>query len=141
MLTMVAVAASCSSTAATTTSPPVEGATSTTATSPGAEPSDSATSTVPESDTTPDLTVFIASIDEAMVGTGYEGAAIEDPEVFIAVGQLFCERLDDGDSQDDVLSEYLDGVADAEGVVSDDDATLAGVVLGVSIEVLCPEHA
>ncbi len=138
---MVAVAASCSSTATTATSPPVEGATSTTSTSAEPAPSESATSTDSEPETTPDLTVFIASIDEAMAGTSYEGAAIDDPEVFIAVGQLFCERLNDGDSQDDVLSEYLDGIADAEGVVSDDDATLAGVILGVSIEVLCPEHA
>jgi hypothetical protein len=38
----------------------------------------------PES--TPDLGVFIAAINEAAVGTTYEDAALDDPEVFIGVG-------------------------------------------------------
>lgn len=100
-----------------------------------------ASTTIASLEETPDLAVFIAAVDEAMEGTSYEGAALDDPEVFIGVGQLFCELLDDGATIDEVLGEYLDALADEEtGVVADDDAMVAGVLLGASIEVLCPQH-
>ena len=88
----------------------------------------------------PDLAIFIAAIEDAMQDTSYEGAALNDPEVFIGVGQLFCELLDSGATVDDVLSEYLDALADEDtGVIADDDATMAGVLMGVSLEVICPD--
>jgi hypothetical protein len=104
-------------------------------------------STAPSADptlvaeSTPDLGVFIAAINEAAVGTSYEDAALDDPEVFIGVGQLFCELLDEGLTVDAVLDEYLTALEDEEtGAVADDDALMTGVLMGVSLEILCPEH-
>lgn len=116
--------------------PPVTAATTTEAPAAGAT-----TSVSPEPAPTPDLTVFIAAINDAMAGTSYEDAALEDAEVFIAVGRLFCELLDEGATVDEVLSEYLDALIDPEtGTVAEDDSLVAGVVMGASIEVLCPQH-
>ncbi len=90
----------------------------------------------------PDLAVFIAAVNEALEGTSYQDAALSDPEVFIGVGQLFCELLDEGDTVDGVLGDYLDALADEEsGAAGDDDVLAAGVLMGASIEVLCPAHA
>lgn len=104
-------------------------------------------STAPSADSnvvpasTPDLDVFIAAINEAAVGSSYEDAALDDPEVFVGVGQLFCELLDEGLTVDAVLAEYLTALGDEEtGAVSDDDALITGVLMGVSLEILCPEH-
>jgi hypothetical protein len=89
----------------------------------------------------PDLEVFIAAVNEAAVGTSYEDAALDDPEVFIGVGQLFCELLEEGLTVDAVLTEYLTALEDEEtGAVADDDALMTGVLMGVSLEILCPEH-
>ncbi len=99
------------------------------------------TDTTLAADSTPDLGVFIAAINEAAVGTSYEDAALDDPEVFIGVGQLFCELLDEGLTVDAVLGEYLTALEDEEtGAVADDDALMTGVLMGVSLEILCPEH-
>ena len=93
------------------------------------------------SDSVPDITVFIAAVNEAAIGTSYEDAALRDPEVFIGVGQLFCELLDDGLTVDSVLTEYLTALQDgAAGTVADDDALITGVLMGVSLEILCPRH-
>ncbi|MEX2624067.1 MAG: DUF732 domain-containing protein [Acidimicrobiia bacterium] len=85
--------------------------------------------------------MLIATIEAAMEGTSYEGAALEEPEVFIATAQLFCELLERGMTADEVLGEYLDrlsesGAADA----TEEEVRLAGVLLGVSVEVVCPEQ-
>ena len=86
----------------------------------------------------PELEVFIAAIDAALVDTTYAGAAFDDPEVFLATGQLMCEMLDEGAAVDDVLSAHLDALADSmpEGL-GDDEATLSGVVLGAAVEAIC----
>jgi len=103
----------------------------------GAPSADSPATTVAP----PDLTLFIAAVDAALVDTAYSGAALTDPEVFIATGQLFCELLDDGASRDDILSEHLDALAAVgDGNVNDADATASGVVMGASTEVICPQH-
>ena len=97
----------------------------------------------PINGTTPtqDVAAFIAAINEAAIGTSYEDAALDDPEVFIGVGQLFCELLDDGLTVDSVLAEYLTALEDQEtGTVSDDDALITGVLMGAAIEILCPQH-
>jgi hypothetical protein len=40
-----------------------------------------------------------------------------------------------------VLDEYLTALEDEEtGAVADDDALITGVLMGVSLEILCPEH-
>ena len=92
-------------------------------------------------DSTPDVAIFIAAVNEAAIGTSYEDAALRDPEVFIGVGQLFCELLDDGLTVDSVLTEYLTALEDEEtGTVADDDALITGVLMGVSLETFCPRH-
>ncbi len=89
----------------------------------------------------PDLAVLIATIEATLEGTSYEGAALETPEVFIATSQLFCELLDEGVDPDEILGDYLDRLSDGgAGSPSDEEALLAGVLLGASSEVVCPEH-
>jgi hypothetical protein len=90
----------------------------------------------------PDLTLFIAAVDAALENTTYVDAALTDPEVFIATGQLFCELLDSGLSHDAALGEHLDALAAAgDGSIRDEDAVAAGVVMGASLEVICPHHS
>lgn len=88
----------------------------------------------------PDLEVFIAALDESLEGTSYEGAPLEDPEVFIGVGQHFCELLAEGLTVDEVLTEYLTALEKPDGGVSEDDTFVSGIVMGASLEILCPEH-
>jgi len=106
---------------------------------------DSSTTTLPAVTTTttpPDLTVFIAAVDAALAETEYSGAALSDPEVFIATGQMFCEMLDDGATEDQVLSQHLDALEGAGGSESPDaDATASGVILGASTRIICRHHA
>lgn len=90
----------------------------------------------------PDFTLFIAAVDAALADTAYAGAALTDPEVFIATGQLFCELLEEGMASDAILSEHLGALAAVNaGDVTDADATATGVVFGASTEVICPQHA
>lgn len=89
----------------------------------------------------PDLSVLIATIESATEGTSYEGAALEEPEVFIATAQLFCELLEGGMTADEVLSEYLDRLSEGDAAdAADEEVRLAGVLLGASVEVVCPEQ-
>lgn len=89
-----------------------------------------------------DLAVFLAAVDMVLVDTSYSGSALTDAELFIATGQLFCERLESGASQDEVLDAHLDAMTDARGgAIRDDDVLAAGAVMGASIEVICPEFA
>ncbi len=88
-----------------------------------------------------DLVVFIATLEELLAGTSYEGEALNEPEVFVATGRLFCERLDEGDSADDVLTAYLDQLAGGVDLATDDELVLAGALLGTAVGALCPEHA
>ena len=41
--------------------------------------------------------------------------------------------------EEEALAEYLDAVTDDEGTIAEDDAVAAGVIMGVSLQVLCPE--
>ncbi|MDH3306873.1 MAG: DUF732 domain-containing protein [Acidimicrobiia bacterium] len=91
--------------------------------------------------TTPDLAVFIAALAAALADTTYEGTPLSDPEVYIATGQLFCERLSAGSTPENVLAGYLNILTEGEiGNATADQVSLAGVLLGVSVEVLCPEE-
>jgi hypothetical protein len=88
-----------------------------------------------------ELAVFIAAMEDLLVGTVYEGEAISQPELFLATGWLFCDWLDAGDEPDVVLSRYLDELAGGVDVATDDQLVLAGALLGAAVAVLCPSHA
>jgi len=88
-----------------------------------------------------DLAVFIASMEELLAGTVYEGGAIGEPELFLATGWLFCDWLDEGDEPDVVLTRYLDELAGSVDAATDDQLVLAGALLGSAVGVLCPRHA
>lgn len=84
---------------------------------------------------------YVAALGELLDGTRYNDGLDEDPEVFVATGLLFCERLDNGVSPSEVLREYVavsfDGdPEDAPGELLD----LSGWILGVAVGVFCPDH-
>ena len=98
--------------------------------------------TVAADEFVPDYAALIAAVESAMQGTAYEGAALEDPEVFIATSELFCDLLDEGMTTDELLAEYLDRLSDGGVVeVDEDDGLMAGVLLGASTEIVCPEYS
>lgn len=108
------------------------------------------TSVAPSSSTTttavdgfiPDYAALVAAIESAMESTAYEGAALEDPEVFIATAELFCDLLREGMTTEELLAEYLDRLSDGGVVeVDEDDGLMAGVLLGASMEIVCPEYS
>ena len=102
------------------------------------QPSASTTTTAQEF--VPDYSALVAAVELAMEGTTYEGAALQDPEIFIATAELFCDLLREGMTPEGLLSEYLDRLSDGGAVeVSEDDGLMAGVLLGASIEIVCPE--
>jgi len=137
---------------------------STTATT--TEPTVSATTTIPLAETTstrseetttstsarldeevnpedvPDEVVeFVAALAELLAETEYVDSVIDDPEVFVATGILFCEQLTGGAIPPDLLTDYVQtltggDIKDAE----DDSLTLAGSILGSAVGFLCPEH-
>lgn len=84
---------------------------------------------------------FVAVLDDLFEGTEYREALAEDPEIFVATGLLFCNRLDGGATPSQVLNEYVEtltgvGIADADVGVLD----LAGWIMGVAVGQLCLEH-
>ncbi len=118
----------------TSTAPEVPANTSTTTSTTGA--------TVAADEFVPDYAALIAAVESAMEGTAYEGAALEDPEVFIATAELFCDLLDEGMTTGELLAEYLDRLSDGGAVeVDEDDGLMAGVLLGASIEIVCPDFS
>lgn len=87
-----------------------------------------------------DLAIFVATIEELLVGTVYEGGALEQPELFLATGFLFCDWLDKGADADTALSRYLEELAGEAASASDEQLVVAGALLGAAVAVLCPEH-
>ena len=84
---------------------------------------------------------FVAALDELLVDTEYEDLIVEEPEVFLATGLLFCGQLAEEVDPLDILTEYVEtltgaGIEDA----ADDTLTLAGSILGTAVGFLCPEH-
>lgn len=66
----------------------------------------------------------------------------EDPEVFIATAELFCDLLREGMTTEELLAEYLDRLSDGGVVeVDEDDGLMAGVLLGASMEIVCPDYS
>ena len=89
--------------------------------------------------------VFVASLEEAFIGTIFEGAVLESPEVFLAAGEVICVRLDSGDEVDRILGDYIDGLlsnadSGADTVSENEAVVVAGGVLGASLELFCPQH-
>ena len=119
---------------------------STTQTTLAPEPSD--TSSDPEDQVDPydeNAAVFVAALEESFVGTSFEGAVLESPEVFIAAAEVICIRLDAGDDIDGILQDYLDGLlsnadSGADTVSENEAVVVAGGVLGASLELFCPRH-
>ena len=98
--------------------------------------------TLPEGpdDFVPDYAALVAAVESAMEGTSYSGAALEDPEIFIATTELFCDLLAEGMTYDQLLAEYLVRLSDDGATeVDEDDGLMAGVLLGAATEIVCPE--
>lgn len=104
---------------------------------------DASTSTnAEEAVATADLAIFIAALEAGLVDTKYEGTALSDPTVYIATGQLFCEDLDAGAGPAQLLSDYLEILTEGDiGAADDDDLVVSGLMLGVSVEVMCPQYS
>ncbi len=104
------------------------------------------TGTVDDSEATIDdvsdeVLEFVAALDEFVAGSVYEEALGEDPEVFVATGLLFCERLGAGDDPVDLLTEYVTTLSGGDPDSAPDELLdLSGWLLGVSVGYLCPEH-
>jgi hypothetical protein len=87
---------------------------------------------------------FVAALEEAFLGTSFEGAVLDSPEVFLATAEVICVRLDNGDSVDQILIDYLAGLSNTDRggdtVGETEAAKVAGGVLGASLELFCPQH-
>lgn len=86
--------------------------------------------------------IFLLSVDDALQGTIHEGAPLDDPETFLAMGQLFCDLLDSGLSMEEVMGGYAAAIVVQypEETLAVDDLRLGGAVLGAAVVVLCPEY-
>ena len=88
-----------------------------------------------------DLVVFVAAMEQSLEGTSYEGAILEEPEVYIAAAQTFCARLENGDSIVKVINDYLFELSGTD--VSDslpDDVALVGALIGAGVQTICPSQ-
>ncbi len=95
--------------------------------------------TLPREDVPP-LALYLAAIDRELMGTEYEGDVYLDPDSYVNVGRLFCERLDADVSPTGVLESYIRVLEAESGELSDDDLLLGGVILGASVQLICPEY-
>ncbi len=135
-------AAACSEAPAETTAAPTTFAPTTTsmATTTTVSPPPTSTTEVPDF---PAAALFLTAVDEALAGTSYEGAAVQDPEAFLSMAAVFCDLLDDELSLEEVLDAYtaalIEGSAEG-GTVEADDLLLGGVIVGAGIRLICPQH-
>ena len=110
----------------------------TTTTSAPAEPDESANL----EDVADEVVGFVAALAELLAETEYVDSTIDEPEVFVATGILFCEQLTGGVAPPDLLTDYVEALTGADIEEADDDSlTLAGSILGSAVGYLCPEHA
>lgn len=89
----------------------------------------------------PPLAIYLAAIDRGLSATRYAGDVYLDPESFIATGRLFCSLLEAGVTPTGVLESYVAALEAESGDVDGDDLVLGGVVLGASVQIICPEYA
>jgi hypothetical protein len=125
-----------------------DGVTETTAADGGddsaASSSDDDTSAEPEEApmaTRDDAVRFIAAVEKSIAGTTNEGIVYESPDVFLAIAQGFCDGLRDGQSVDELASDYLAEFSDGITEASADDVLLIGSVLGAGVETLCEDQS
>ncbi len=85
-----------------------------------------------------DLVVFIAAGERMLADGPYEGVIHESPEIYVAVAQSFCRRLDEGVDVNRIVNDFaVEGDFD---LTAGGDRTLIGSVLGAGVETLCPRH-
>lgn len=84
---------------------------------------------------------YLATVAAMVEGTEYEGLPEADPQGFLATADTICQMMDNGAGWDDVLARYLDELRVARGAETDDDAVLAGSLVGAAVETFCPEYA
>lgn len=89
----------------------------------------------------PPLAIYLAAIDRGLSATRYAGDVYLDPESFIATGRLFCSLLEAGVTPTGVLESYIAALEAESDEVDGDDLVLGGVVLGASVQIICPEYA
>lgn len=89
----------------------------------------------------PPLAIYLAAIDRGLAATRYAGDVYLDPESFIATGRLFCSLLEAGVTPTGVLESYIAVLEAESGEIDDDDLVLGGVVLGASVQIICPDFA
>ena len=125
-------------TTAPTTVPP----TTTTVTSTTAPPTTTTTVeeqvTIPLEDIPP-LALYLAAIDRGLMGTEYAGDVYLDPDSYVNVGLLFCSLLEADVSPSSVLESYVAALEAESEELSDDDLVLGGVILGASVQLICPD--
>lgn len=95
--------------------------------------------TVPREDVPP-LALYLAAIDRGLMGTDYEGDVYLDPDGYVNVGRLFCALLDADVSPTDVLESYIAALEAESEDLTDDDLVLGGVILGASVQLICPDY-
>lgn len=92
-------------------------------------------------DVSDEVVSFVAALADLLAKTGYLDSIIDDPEVFVATGILFCEQLTGGTAPPDVLTDYVETLTEGDIEEADDDSlTLAGSILGSAVGYFCPEH-
>ncbi len=106
-----------------------------TTTTSGLEPGD----TIPRDDVPP-LALYLAAIDRGLMGTSYEGDVYLDPDGYVNVGLLFCTLLDADVTPTGVLESYVAALEAESDELSDDDLLLGGVILGASVQLICPDY-
>lgn len=148
VIALLAVAACGGSAVVTTepTAPPGASTTEavvTTAAAPAAPASSTPAATSPAASTPttapPEFALFLTAVGSALDETNYADDVLTEADVFVAMGQLMCERLTEGASADDVLESFV-GALETDGVTGEEPVAI-GVVFGAAIELLCPQHA
>ena len=95
--------------------------------------------TIPRDDIPP-LALYLAAIDRGLMGTEYEGDVYLDPDGYVNVGRLFCSLLDADVTPTAVLESYVATLEAQSDELSDDDLVLGGVILGASVQLICPDY-
>jgi hypothetical protein len=85
-----------------------------------------------------DLVVFIAAGERMLADGPYEGVIHESPEIYVAVAQSFCDRLDEGLGVNRIVNDFA--VEGGFDLTDSGDRILIGSVLGAGVETLCPRH-
>lgn len=101
------------------------------------------TSTVEAGDTIPledipPLALYLAAIDRGLADTPYAGDVYLDPDGYVNIGRLFCSLLEADVSPTGVLESYVAALEAEDSELSEDDLVLGGVILGASVQLICP---